>query len=240
MITLDSLTQKRFTMQRCYRLIPSQYPPIHLFEDVANEEEFEAIFAVQSLTNPRIQDEIGLINTIPREERLYAVPGCGYVMAAFTHINPDGSRFSNGDYGVYYAADRLSTALAETIYHKELFLSFTNEPAQELDMRSLIAEFSAELFDLTPLHKNGNPIYSSDNYAMSQALGARVKEEQKDGLVYQSIRAEGTNFALFKANTIHQCKQGAHFSYVWNGNKISMVYQKQLKSHVPPISLCEK
>ena len=31
-------------------------------------------------------------------------------MAAFTHLNPEGSRFSDGSYGVYYAAHTLATA----------------------------------------------------------------------------------------------------------------------------------
>ncbi len=197
---------------------------------MASVDEFDALFAVQMLTNPRIQDEIGLLNLVPKEQRLYAVPGCGYIMAAFTHINPDGSRFSNGDYGVYYAAESLSTAIAETIYHKELFLSFTNEPPQELDMRSLIADFSAQLFDLTPLNKQTDLIYSPIDYRVSQNLGAQLKEKQEDGFVYHSVRSGGTNFALFKPNIIHKCQQGAHFSYVWNGEKITTVYKKDDKN----------
>lgn len=216
-------------MQRCYRLIPSQYPPIHLFEDVAGADEFNALYAVQMLTNPRIQDEIGAINLVPEKERLFGAPGCGYVMAAFTHTNPDGSRFSNGDYGVYYAADTLPTAIAETIYHKELFLSYTNEPPQKLDMRSLVADFSAELFDLTGFNKHKDTLYLSSDYSFGQALGAQIKENHRDGVLYHSIRAEGLNFALFKPNLIHKCQQGAHFSYVWDGKKISTVYKK---SHI--------
>jgi hypothetical protein len=228
MLNVETVPQKAFSMQRCYRLIPSQYPPIHLFEDVASPDEFEAIYAVQMLTNPRIQDEIGSINLVPEKERLYGTPGCGYVMAAFTHTNPDGSRFSNGDYGVYYAADTLSTAIAETIYHKELFLSYTNEPPQELDMRSLVADFSAELFDLTGLNTQTDKMYLPTNYSYGQAFGAQVKECHKEGIFYHSIRAEGFNFALFKPNVIHKCQQGAHFSYVWDGEKISSVYQKRM------------
>ena len=230
---LDSLQKINFANQRCYRLIPSQFPPIHLFEDVANADEFDALFAVQMLTNPRIQDEIGLLNLIPKDERLYSAPGCGYIMAAFTHINPDGSRFSNGDYGVYYAADSLSTAIAETIYHKELFLSFTNEPPQELDMRALIADFSATLFDLTPLHKKTDPLYSPVDYKMSQSLGSQIKERHDEGIVYHSVRGEGINYALFIPNTLHKCQQGAHFSYVWNGEKIATVYKKVIKERIP-------
>jgi len=226
MPSLKQFETINFSKQRCYRLIPSQFPPINLFEDVASADEFEALFAVQMLTNPRIQDEIGLIELVPKEQRLYAVPGCGYVMAAFTHINPDGSRFSNGDYGIYYAADSLQTAIAETKYHKELFLGYTEEPAQELPMRSLIAEFSADLLDLKSLHKLTDPIYSLSDYSVSQRLGAEVKENQEDGLVYYSVRDNGCNFALFKPNSIHTCQQGSHFSYVWDGTKIASVFKK--------------
>lgn len=224
MDSLDLLSKLSYRKQRCYRLIPSQFPPIHLFEDVASADEFEALFAVQMLTNPRIQEEIGLLERVPADQRLYAVPGCGYVMAAFTHINPDGSRFSNGDYGVYYAADSISTAIAETVYHKELFLSYTNEPAQHLDMRSLIADFTADLFDLTTFDKHAEALYSLKDYKEPQILGALVKEQQEDGIVYHSVRASGINYALFKPNTIHICQQGAHYSYVWDGNKIVSVF----------------
>jgi hypothetical protein len=44
-------------------------------------------------------------------------------MAPFTHINVLGSRFSDGTYGVYYAAARLDTAIRETIHHFSKFAS---------------------------------------------------------------------------------------------------------------------
>jgi len=226
MLSITNLNKIPFKKQRCYRLIPSQFPPIHLFEDVASPEEFDALFAIQMLTNPRIQDEIGFINLVPTDQRLYAVPGCGYIMAAFTHINPDGSRFSNGDYGVYYAANSITTAIAETRYHKERFLSYTNEPPQEFDMRSLIADFSAQLFDLTALDKANSSVYAIEDYHQSQQLGAQIKEQQEDGFYYHSVRAEGYNYALFKPNTLHQCVQGAHFGYIWDGQQIAHIYKK--------------
>lgn len=225
MASIESISKTAFHKQRCFRLIPSHFPPIHLFEDVASPDEFDALFAVQMLTNPRIQDDIGLIDIVPKEQRLFGVPGCGYVMAAFTHINPNGSRFSNGDYGVYYAADSVTTAIAETVYHKEKFLSYTDEPPQELAMRSLIADFSANLFDIRLIDQR-DPVYSLTEYHAGQRLGAHIKEQQEDGVVYHSVRASGINFALFKPINIHQCIQAAHYSYVWDGKQISAVYQK--------------
>ena len=52
-----------------------------------------------------------------REERVSG-PGATPVMAAFTHLNPEGSRFSDGSYGVYYAAHSLATAVAEVSHHR--------------------------------------------------------------------------------------------------------------------------
>lgn len=34
-----------------YRIIPSRYPTIDLFEDVASIDELEAVWAVEALTN---------------------------------------------------------------------------------------------------------------------------------------------------------------------------------------------
>ena len=42
----------------CWRIVPSRYPPIDLFERIAPPEDWEALAAVESLTNPRIREEI--------------------------------------------------------------------------------------------------------------------------------------------------------------------------------------
>ncbi|MCP4475568.1 MAG: hypothetical protein GY821_13590 [Gammaproteobacteria bacterium] len=55
LIDITTIPQASFKQQSCYRLIPSKFPPIALFEDVANPRDFEALYAVQRLTNPRIR-----------------------------------------------------------------------------------------------------------------------------------------------------------------------------------------
>jgi len=83
----------------CRRIVPSRFPPIQLFERVADPDDLEAVFELESLTNSRLRDEVGDIRLVPPEDRISG-PGTAVIMAAFTHLNPDGSRFTDGTYGV--------------------------------------------------------------------------------------------------------------------------------------------
>ncbi|MCA1779849.1 MAG: RES family NAD+ phosphorylase, partial [Xanthomonadaceae bacterium] len=102
--------------RRAVRIVPSCYPPIDPFEEVADSDDLEAVFAVESLTNPRIRTQVGSLSLVPEADRISG-PGTSPIMAAFTHPNTAGSRFSPGSYGIYYAADDEQTAVAETRYH---------------------------------------------------------------------------------------------------------------------------
>ena len=77
------------------------------------------------------------IALVPPDERVSG-PGASYVMAAFTHINPKGSRFGDGSFGVYYAAAALETAIAETVFHFEAFARDSADPPRSEDMRVLV------------------------------------------------------------------------------------------------------
>ena len=98
------------------RIVPTRYPAINLFDRVADEADFEALYALEAMSNERARDELGQVERVAREDRIYG-PGSGPVMAAFTHLNVLGSRFSAGHYGVFYAAHERATAVAETRYH---------------------------------------------------------------------------------------------------------------------------
>src|SRR6185295_1112064 len=126
-----------------YRLVPSRFPPVGLFDRVARPQDLEFVLAAESLTNDRLRDEVGELALVPPAERVSG-PGSTPVMAAFTHLNPEGSRFSDGTFGVYYAAKDLDTAIAETVYHRARFLARTAEAAGEIDMRVYRADLRAD------------------------------------------------------------------------------------------------
>ena len=71
-------------------------------------------------------------------------------MAAFTHVSPDRtSRFSDGTFGVYYAAYGLETALREHTFHRGRFYQSANiEPGWISEVRQLVGSIDAVLVDL--------------------------------------------------------------------------------------------
>lgn len=210
----------------CYRIIPSRFPPIQLFERVADPADLDGVIAVESLTNERLRDEIGDISLVPPQDRISG-PGSSYILAAFTHPNPAGSRFSDGSLGVYYAARDLATAVAETRHHRAAFMAATGEGAMELDMRVVLADLHGLLHDLRRLGDVFGVIYDRHDYGPAQAFARRVRGEGANGIAYDSVRHDGgACVALFRPALLSNARQERHLTYVWDGREIGTVYEK--------------
>jgi hypothetical protein len=214
--------------QPCFRVISSRYPPIHLFERVANADDWDALYWLESLTNARLRDEVGEIELVPREERVFG-PGASVIMAAFTHLNPDGSRFADDTFGAFYAAASLATSIAETRYHRELFLKATHERAMEVDMRSYLCDVAASFHDIRGKRDRMPDIYDPYSYVASQKLARTLKLAGSNGIAFDSVRhAGGQCLAVYRPWLIQNLRQGAHLRYVWDGNSISRIYELRL------------
>ena len=153
-------------------------------------------------------------------------------MAAFTHLNPDGSRFSDGTYGVFYAGNTLETAIAETRYHREQFMRATAEPPMELDMRVYLSDLDKELHDIRGMRDALPAVYAANDYSASQAFG-RLRDQNSWGIAYDSVRHDaGECVGVFRPPALRNCRQERHLCYVWDGNRISTIYQKALSEGV--------
>jgi RES domain len=210
--------------QPCFRVISSRFPPIHLFERVAGAEDWEALYWLESLTNPRLRDDVGEIELVPREDRIFG-PGASVIMAPFTHLNPEGSRFADDTFGAFYAAASLDTSIAETRYHREVFLRATRERALELDMRTYLCDVAASFHDIRGKRDRMPDIYDPDSYVASQKLARSLKLAGSNGVVFDSVRHSGGQcLAVYRPRLVQNCRQGTHLRYVWDGERISQVY----------------
>jgi len=220
----------RIDWRPCWRLVPSRFPPTGLFDRVADPADLEVVFAIEALTNDRLRDEAGDIRLVAAEDRV-AGPGTTPIMAAFTHLNPEGSRFSDGSYGVYYAANDIDTAISETRFHRGRFLAATQQAPIEIDMRSYASDLAADLHDIRGKQTEIPDIYDADtgNYAAAQTMARQLRADGSNGIVYSSVRAAGGEcVAVFKPRLLSPVKQGAHYCYVWDGRQIGAVYKKEL------------
>lgn len=204
------------------RIIRSAWPPIDLFEDIADPADWPLLIAAEQKTNPRLMATIGTLDLVPTARRVSG-PGASYLMAPFTHISTDRpSRFSDGRYGVLYIGDSFETALFETAHHHARFMAATAEPpGWTSQFREIVLDVSAPLHDL---RSGAETVLSPDDYTPGQLLGAQLRAAGSEGVIYPSVRrAVGTCVGLFYPDRASLPRQGRHLDYHWDGVRIDMV-----------------
>ena len=211
----------------CWCIIPGRFPPAQLFERVTDADDLEAVFELESLSNPRLRDEVGDIRLVPPKDRVTG-PGTSIIMAAFTHMNPEGSRFSDGPYGVFYVANGLNTSIAESKHHRKRFMRATRQGHMELDMRVYPVDLEGSLHDLRGQQPTYPLIYQDTDYAAGQHLAKTLRKGGPDGIAYDSLRRRGGEcVAAFRPRLLSNARQERHLCYVWDGQRITTVYEKR-------------
>lgn len=214
--------RRRLAGQRQYRIVPSRFPPITLFERLVSTDELEVAYAIEGLTNDRLRTQAGELHRVPRDQWVTG-PGASVVMAPFTHIGR-ASRFSDGSYGVYYAALDEDTAVAETAFHVARFLRQTREPPIEVDQRLYIGRIVEPMDDIRgPAFDHlSNPDLAT--YPVCQAYGRERRAADSWGLIYRSARRPGGEcIGAFRPKAISLPTQSRHFRYLFDGERVATV-----------------
>ncbi len=220
------MTTRRVEWPQAWRIIASRYPPINLFERLTPDPAvWDALIALEQLTNPRVRDEVGDIALVPPNERV-AGPGASYVMASFTHLNPKGSRFSDGSYGVYYAASEIETAIAETVFHFESFARDSGDPVRMEDMRVLVGAVAEGFEDVAALAEpQRSQILDPVSYGAAQAYARDLRQVGANGVAYPSVRRQGGEcIGAFKPRAVGLPHQERHLKYRWNGDRVDRYF----------------
>lgn len=210
-----------------YRIIPTCYPPVNFFERHVPPEMMGALWALEAETNPRLMDETGDLELVRPEDRVSG-PNASIVMAAFTHLGYP-SRFSDGSYGVYYAGRSMETAIRETAHHREIIARDAALSAGEFSMRVWTGEPAKPLHDIRAeeyeeLH---DPAPRPEDHPRAQAFSRELRMGGAWGIVYRSVRhAGGECIAALRPPAVTLPMQGAHLIYVWDGERITHVYEK--------------
>lgn len=221
-MTTSTPPTARVNWPRAHRIINSKYPPIALFEDIADPADWELLASAEGKTNPRLFESIGNLALVPNERRV-AGPGASWVMAPFVHASPDRpGRFHSGEEGAYYAGNCSEVALFETIYHFEGFLRATDEPACSATFRELIGPLDSELHNLQEPEFSG--CLDPNSYTESQRIAASLRDASSSGVLYPSVRYPGgLCVALFYPDVPGIPDQASHYRYHWDGERVTHV-----------------
>jgi hypothetical protein len=216
-----SLPVSTVKWENAVRIVRSIYPPIDLFEDIADPADWPLLISAEQKTNPRLMENIGNLDLVPERRRVGGI-GATYLMAPFCHVSPDRkSRFSDGSFGVLYAGNVFEVALLETIHHHERFMARTREAAGwTSQFREIIMDVEARIHDLRKPDADQLQALDPNSYAVSQLLAAQLRADGSDGLVYPSARHKGGEcVALFYPDLAANAVQGRHLDYHWDGTR---------------------
>jgi hypothetical protein len=204
----------------CHRIIRTIYPPVWLFEDIADSADWDLIASAEAKTNPRVRDQVGDLTLVPVERRLVG-PTASLAMSTFTHVSRDRpGRFSDGSYGVWYCGDRFEVALMETAHHFERFMRSTNEPAGDAQYRELTTSIAGSVHEL---RQGGFPdCLNPDDWRAAQILAADLRGNGSNGIVYPSVRwPAGEAAGLFWPDLIRlPINQARTLRYHWDGSRM--------------------
>ncbi|SFJ90411.1 RES domain-containing protein [Bosea sp. OK403] len=224
MIDVSAVPATDLVWRGAVRIIRSLFPPIDLFEDIADPADWPLILAAEQKTNPRLMESIGNLALVPPERRVSG-PGASWLMAPFTHVSPDRpSRFSTGGFGVLYAGDSFEVALFETVHHHGRFMAATKQPpGWTSQFREILLDVEARLHDLCAPGAAVSAVLDPDDYAQSQVLGSALRAVGSEGVVYPSVRrAGGACVGLFYPDGASNPVQGRHLDYHWNGERVDL------------------
>jgi hypothetical protein len=172
-----------------FRLIPSRFPPIGLFDTVATAADLEAAMELAGWTNDRLVFE--RVSRLPRADWVFGRPNASIVMAAFLHVPSGGNRFNGPDLGAWYAAAAPATAVAEVAHHLRREALATSRPLTRRQFRCYQARLDGQFRDIRAEQTERPEIYDPVSHTRSQAFGEAVRANGGAGIVWDSLRHRG-------------------------------------------------
>lgn len=192
--------------QPSHRLIPSQYPPIGLFDTVATAADLEAVMELAGWTNDRLVPM--RLHRLPQHEWVHGRTNSSIVLAAFLHVAPGGGRFNGPDLGAWYASAEIRTAAAEVAHHLRREAVARDVPGMKRVYRSYTARLAGEFRDV----RGEAELHDPASYEASQTFGEAERAAGRDGIVFDSVRHRGgVNAAAFRPSKILDVVQAEHF-----------------------------
>jgi len=216
-----------------YRLIPSRFPPVSVYEGLVANDRLEALTKVEDMTNPRLRSEARIARTAGEDPKTSARLQ-NWNLAPFAYGNPEGSTFFGEEYPCLEVAADRQTALAVSVTRRQRFLERTDEAPIGLDMRMFKTPVEGRFLDLRAYDAN-------EIQARGREMGAKLPEHA-DGILFHPIeRPTATAISVVSGLVLGRTLQTVHYRYMWNGRRISLLYAfDEIGTKIEPANLRAK
>lgn len=201
--------------EQYHLLIPSRFPPVPLYTRLGSAEIQKAAAALEERTNPRLRE----MARMARSGQSSGKPDLtqNWNLAPFAYPNPEGTTYLGPSFRVLELAQGEREALAIAVLRREAFLSASNEPAVNIEMRTLVRPVRGRFVDLTGMK------FETDQ-ATRWRLGAELYEQDVQGVVFQRPDVAGARLiAIFDGAAVGRVLQGAHYRFVWDGKAVRTI-----------------
>jgi hypothetical protein len=205
-------------------MVPSLYPSRGVLDTVSSPADLPAVLELETWSNDRISNELGILHRIPTKEWVAGRPMASVIMAAFCHPRATGGRFNGSERGAWYAADSLEAAHAEIIYHRTAELAEIGVFETRVQMRLYLTDFRAVFHDVRADIPQNTAYHDPLSYTTSQALARELLADGSSGVIYRSVRHPGSVcLACFRPALVSNVRIGAHFDYNWQGRRTPQI-----------------
>ena len=192
-----------------YRVIPSRFPPISVFDSVATTEDLEKVMELAGWTNDRLVPD--RLARLDKAEWVFGQPNASIVMAAFLYVPPGGMRFNSGDLEAWYEVDSVNTAVVEVAHHLRREAYARSMPGETRTYRTYQCELTGSYLDSRGEQAARTALYDPTDYAASQTFGEAVGASDGDGILYDSLRnAGGVNAVVHRPRNVTGIVQTLH------------------------------
>ena len=219
---------RRVRWQQACRIVPTRYPAVTLFDRVADAADFDALYALEAMTNERVRDELGAGRARAARPSASSAPAAGRSWPPSRTSTCWAAASPTASYGVFYAARERATAVAETRHHHGRFLAATKQRPMHLPMRLYHVAIDARLHDLRPAGSvPTRGLRPRRLRAPRRRWAARLHAAGSAGVAYRSVRhARGQCVGLFRPRGASRCLHAAYLLYAWDGERFTDVYEK--------------
>lgn len=190
-----------------------------LFDDLSNEpEDWECAIKAEINSKPKEYLPEPIINRPFDEARFIHA-----IAFPFDSKNWAASRYSNGDYGVWYGAIEFITSIYETVYHWKRFIQAAQFEKVKTEIvgerRVFKVHCEALLFDLRKKKDHFPALLDKNDYTFTQEVGKYIQQQGHPGLVSQSARCEGSLSAIFTERVLSHPRDYCYLNYYFDQTK---------------------